>query len=176
MVIENIYINNEKVEIKLCSFEEIKNLQQIILASIGSKEIFEAADESASTEGRQYKEYIYGVFLKKVLAAYFIVVIPGSDKCNLGLEIGISGDELLKVIHYDTVAVSPEFRGNNLQEQIGKLIESKAKNLGFKYICATVSPMNKYSLSNVIKLGYSIKKEKKMYGNKDRYIVCKRIL
>lgn len=105
------------------------------------------------------------------LAAVFSIIRPGARDFNLGYEIGLTEAELLRVIHMDTAAVHPDFRGRGLQRKMMALVE---KNLSGRILLCTIHPDNRYSLENALRLGYRIEKRVGRYGSV-RYVLKKEI-
>lgn len=103
------------------------------------------------------------------LAAVFSIVRPGLRDFNLGHEIGLHEEELLRVTHMDTAAVHPDFRGFGLQRRM--MAEAEQVLQGRILLC-TIHPENCYSLQNALKLGYRIEKRVGRYGSV-RYVLRK---
>ena len=103
------------------------------------------------------------------LAAVFSIIRPGLRDFNLGYELGLPEADLQRVIHMDTAAVHPDFRGHGMQN---RLIAHAEQFLPGKILLCTIHPENRYSLQNVLKLGYRIEKQVARYGSV-RYILRK---
>ena len=107
------------------------------------------------------------------LAGGFNILFPGLAEYNYGYALGLSREELLRVIHMDTAVVHPDFRGNKLQRRLMAHIEEE---LFIRYpdciLLTTVHPENLYSLSNVKSLGYAPVKRLAKYGS-ERFILRK---
>lgn len=63
------------------------------------------------------------------IAGFMIIHFPGIDAKNLGRHLKLSEEQLLQVVHMDSVAVLPQYRGNHLQKELiaaaEELLESK---------------------------------------------------
>ena len=105
------------------------------------------------------------------IAAVFCVVYPGMKEFNLGYDLGFSEDDLHRVVHMDTVAVHPDYRGQGLQHRM--MLHAEQELIGRILMC-TIHPDNKYSLNNVLKQGYTIKMRVEKYGS-IRYILQKNL-
>ena len=103
------------------------------------------------------------------IAAVFCVVYPGLRPFNLGYDLEFSEPELERVVHMDTAAVHPDYRGLGLQH---RMMLHAERELGGKILMCTIHPDNRYSLNNVLKLGYSIEKKTERYDSV-RYILRK---
>ena len=109
------------------------------------------------------------------IAGIYIVTYPGTDADNLGYDIGLSESQLLQVVHMDTVAVHPFYRGHGLQQTFTLLMERELLSGGFRYFMCTVHPDNIYSKSNMEKCGYKVMKTSLKYGGLPRLILLKNI-
>ena len=103
------------------------------------------------------------------IAAAFCIVVPGLEEFNIGYDLGFSEEELNRVIHMDTAAVHPDYRGQGLQNRMMGHAEEELKG---KILLCTIHPDNRYSLNNVLKLGYTIEKKTERYDSV-RYILRK---
>jgi ribosomal protein S18 acetylase RimI-like enzyme len=103
-------------------------------------------------------------------AAYF----PGNASDNLGLDLALSGNELLQVAHIETGLVHPSFRGRGWQKSLyQELLRGIAKQDKYRYILSTVACNNYPALRNSLKLKLSISGLREKYGNKLRYLVSR---
>ncbi len=108
------------------------------------------------------------------MAAAFDLLIPGLEAFNYGYELDFSREQLLRVINMDTAAVHPDYRGMGLQKKLLETAEQEIMGAGERILLCTVHPDNRFSLNNVLKLGYAVQKEVKLYGSV-RYILRKDI-
>lgn len=106
------------------------------------------------------------------LAGSFDIMIPGLDEYNYGYDLGFSQEELLRVIHMDTAAVHPDYRGLGLQRKLMQAAEVEIRSRGEHILLCTVHPENEFSLNNIMKQGYAIQNELSKYGS-TRYILRK---
>jgi len=119
------------------------------------------------------KGFVLTAETEGVIAAYFMVHFPGADDNNLGRELGFSDEELLLTAHMDSAAVLPEYRGYRLQARLCAMAEEKLRAAGYRYLVCTVHPDNRFSLSNMQRSGYEIKKTMLKYGGLRRHILLK---
>ena len=52
------------------------------------------------------------------LAGAFSIIHPGAGMSNLGNDLGFDGAQLQRVVHMDTAAVHPDYRGMKLQYRL----------------------------------------------------------
>ena len=103
------------------------------------------------------------------IAAVFCVVYPGLRKFNLGYDLDFTDEKLLRVVHMDTAAVHPDYRGQRLQHRM--MLHAEQELAGRILLC-TIHPDNCYSLNNVLKQGYTIEKKLEKYDSV-RYLLRK---
>lgn len=108
------------------------------------------------------------------LAASFDILYPGIESYNYGYDLGLTEDELRLVIHMDTSAVHPDYRGLGLQRRMIANAEMELSGQGRRILLSTVHPDNLYSLNNLLRQGYEIQKRMQKYGS-ERYILRKEI-
>lgn len=109
------------------------------------------------------------------IAAMFNILTPGLKEYNYGYDLGFSREQLLRVVHMDTVAVHPEYRGLGLQRKLMQLAEASLAGSGERILLCTIHPENRYSLQNAQKRGFVIEKKLAKYGSV-RYILRKDIM
>ena len=106
------------------------------------------------------------------MAGAFDILSPGLDPSNYGWDLAFSEDELLRVVHMDTAAVHPEYRGHGLQKQLMQEAEKAASAMESRILLTTVHPENCFSLNNILQQGYDIARQLPKYGSV-RYILRK---
>ncbi|MED9966116.1 MAG: GNAT family N-acetyltransferase [Blautia sp.] len=108
------------------------------------------------------------------IAGFFLVKEPELSE-NLGLYLDFGEESLGKVAVMDSAVVGSAWRGKDLQ---GKMLEKAEEVLDrerFSFLMCTVHPDNLYSLRNMQRHGYEVKKTVKCYGGLTRYILLKEI-
>lgn len=108
------------------------------------------------------------------LAAAFDILVPGFESFNYGYDLGLSKEELLRVVNMDTVAVHPDYRGLGLQNSLMQKAEAEIRKRGNRILLCTVHPENTFSLNNILCQGYTIEAELPKYGSV-RYVLRKDI-
>lgn len=112
-----------------------------------------------------------GAFVGERLVGFRSVLFAGNADDNLGIDYGLTGDDLMKVAHLERAAVTPEFRGNSLQMRMTshalKLIHRLS---GIRYLFSTVSPKNYASMEDKFTFNMLVVQLKKKYADYWRYI------
>ena len=108
------------------------------------------------------------------IAGFFLVKVPRLEE-NLGTFLDFTEEELEKVLVMDSAAVDRRYRGNGLQGRMLEAAERMAVPGKYKYLMCTVHPENKYSLQNMQKHGYEIKRTVYCYGGLKRHILLKKL-
>ena len=108
---------------------------------------------------------------RKIVGA-FCIVVPGLKTFNLGYDLDFGEEQLMRVVHMDTAAVRPDYRGLKLQNRLMAEAERELLRRGGRILLCTVHPENQYSIQNVLKQGYTIVKKLGKYGSV-RYILRK---
>lgn len=108
------------------------------------------------------------------MAAIFDVLHPGLASFNYGYDLALSKEDLLRVVHMDTSAVHSDYRGRGLQARMIREAEEALSGKGHRILLCTAHPENKFSLNNLLGLGYVIQKLVAKYGS-ERYILRKDI-
>ncbi|MDY0394992.1 hypothetical protein RWE15_11815 [Virgibacillus halophilus] len=118
---------------------------------------------------------IAGVFLEEKLIGFRAMLIPEIDEEHLGLDCGISTEELPRVMYSEISCIDPEYRGNHLQTTMGRLLFRLVDRERFHYVCATAAPLNIPSIKDKLKLDMKIVGLKEKYDGKLRYILLKEL-
>lgn len=168
----------EKIEMNDIS-EVIRIIMEVHQGMPESQKEWFAVDDEAYTRefltngtGRAYKavETESGT-----IAGIFTVVIPGLADFNLGYDIGLPEHELHQVAHMDTAAVLSAYRGYGLQNRLISYAEEELKKEGYRILCCTAHPENRFSCDNIRKNGYQVMLTKEKYGGFIRHIFMKQI-
>ena len=156
--------------------EEVMQLQETIIHNLPDKEIFRQHSIDYIRDHFKKENSVIGIFTEDGLIAYNVLYFPGEDGDNFGADIKLPNDEFDKVVHLETVAVHPDYRGNSLQKRMEEIHLGVIKKLGYIHVCCTVSPKNFPSIRNLFSNGLVIKGLKIKFGNRLRYIMYRNIL
>ena len=149
----------EKDEIKILrvdasDIENILALQSNVIENIKIKEWFvpstKAELELAFSNPKDFPAL--KVMHKDTIVAFSYIILTPDESNDILRDIEILKNENCCV--YETVFVSPQYRGNGLQGKLISMLTDIAKQNGKDFIVATVHPDNIYSSSNFIKNGY----------------------
>lgn len=181
---ENIKLkdkNGNEVEAKfkkldVSYIDKIMELQKDIIDNLLDKNFYASTDRNEFISDIYIGSHIIGcVTSDDELIAMGVYIKFGYDECNYGYDLDIEGEELLNVGQIESTVVKESYRGNRLQYIICSKLEDIAREDNVTILGATVAPKNSYSLSNFIKLGYTVEREKLKYGNYLRYILKKKL-
>ena len=114
-----------------------------------------------------------GAWYDNTLVAFSILYVPCDNEENLSMSLENVDIKGLKTANNKLCIVRKMFRGNSLQFELGRRLESYAHEMGIKLICATVSPKNQYSINNIngiLRLGYTYNRTfLSKYGERNLY-------
>lgn len=108
------------------------------------------------------------------IAGFFLVKAPEPEE-NLGKYLDFDEEKLEKVAVMDSTAVGRRWRGNGLQGRMLEKAESLLDKERFAYLMCTIHPENRFSLHNMERHGYEVKKTALCYGGLLRHILLKEI-
>ncbi|MGL4450297.1 MAG: GNAT family N-acetyltransferase [Sarcina sp.] len=178
LTVKNRSLNDVEVEAKLerLSIEDLNDiidLQDFIIDGIEDKQIFAKTTKEEFEIYFRKNAYFLGIKLNESnkLIAVGVYISKADEKSNYGYDLDYTIEDILKTGQIETTVVHPDFRGNKLQEIICKKLIEVSKERDNKYLTATVSPYNPYSLNTFLKLGFVNKKEKMKYGGVLRAIL-----
>lgn len=112
---------------------------------------------------------------RDVVAGAFSIVIPNLEEYNLGYELNMNNEQLMRVVHMDAAAVRQQYRGQGLQKRLMQEAEQEIRKIPNRILLCTVHPDNFASLNNLLKQDYSKMKLLNKYDS-IRYIMKKELL
>ena len=107
------------------------------------------------------------------IVASFLLRFPDNSDDNLGRDIGLSEEELTRVVHMETAVVIPKYRGRHLQLLMLDYAERIIDRSKYDILLATVSPDNPASYKTFERNGYKRMLTKEKYGGLQRHIYMK---
>lgn len=116
---------------------------------------------------------VLGAFYKGELAAVGILLYPDKDEDLSFYVVGTPPSR--NCANLKLTIVKPSFVGNGLQINLLNRLEEYALRQGTEVLLATVSPLNVFSLSNLIAAGYEKNTTIKKYGS-ERFLMIKKIV
>lgn len=150
----------------------VMRLQTRVLDTMPDSSLLAETDRDEIAESVQL-DLCLGAFDGHRLAAFALMVVNrASETRNTGQKNGLVPEEC---VSFDTAFVDPDYRGLGLQKYLLSAREEVAHLLGAKYALVTVAPDNEFSLKNVMNHGFEIMARKRLYGNRDRYILKKNL-
>jgi hypothetical protein len=153
------------------SINDVVQLQQRVVDNLEDKNYYNPQSRESLLRLLGDEGKTVGAFSEGKLVAVASLLFPGTGKENLGIDLGMSKDQLEQVVHLDIVLVDSAYRGLGLQIQMFTDLLEEIKNT-YRFACATVYPKNIASLKSMMKLGLSVVDLKKKYGGLLRYILC----
>lgn len=157
----------------------IMDLQDLIVSHLHCSCLLEPFSSEFMLRHLGRRGFVLGVFCKGNLVAFRNVYYPAPHDAewNLGLDIGISPQQMPHVANLQMVCVHPAYRGNSLALKMNLCALKLLKLQGTRYhICATVSPLNIWNIRILLKSGFHIRNLKLKYGGKLRYIVYQQLI
>lgn len=159
----------------LDDIEKILSLQQKVLDTLTTKSFLAALTEDDLTNIFQGNGTMIGAFSDDRLIAFRAMLQPEIDEEHLGKDAGLDRSEWPLVIYQEISNVDPDFRGNGLQQYLGRLLMKQVDTERFKYVCATVAPFNIASLKDKFSHGLEIVALNEKYGGMLRYTLMKEL-
>lgn len=154
--------------------KEMLALQDFIKNELSDKRVFVPDDKDfllkqvlMPNRGRAI-----GVFVNHSLIAFRTITFPGKNHHNLGRDLKLTPQNLMKVAHLESTVVHPFFRGNGLQAKMLMPTLDIIKASGYSYVLVTISPFNYPSLSTIIKANFLIRDLKSRGGVYNGKIRC----
>ncbi|MGG5796090.1 GNAT family N-acetyltransferase [Bacillus nitratireducens] len=172
--------NKDPFHVTLLSLEhmeQILSLQNVVVEALEDK----GRLQPLSLEEFQYilegNGMMIGAFIKNELIAFRALLVPPIDDEHLGLDIGLSENELHRVIYQEISNVHPNCRGNGMQKILATVImdELQKEDSKYDYVCCTVAPFNIPSLKDKFAQGMEIAALKEKYGGSMRYVFVKEL-
>jgi len=149
---------------------QIIQLQSKVKNTLTSSDFLSPLSEEEYTFILDGNGFMVGVFVEGKMIAFRAMLNPELDEEHLGIDAGLSQGDLPQVIYSEISNVDPDYRGNGLQNYMGKLVMKEIDRHRFRYVCATVAPMNIPSVKDKFSLGLQVIALKEKYAGMLRYV------
>lgn len=106
------------------------------------------------------------------LIGVLLVCRPHRDE-NYGNDIGLSKSLFRHVLHMESVAIMPEYRGRNLFSEMLEFAEFNINEREYNFLMATASPYNTASCKTLERNGYRAKVSCLKYDGLRRFVYLK---
>ena len=149
-----------------CNADEILTMQSEVLAGLTDAEILRNTPEQILRECLQPPHLTIGAWHGNTLAAFSMLYLPCEGNKEEDLSARLENVDIRGLIpaNHQLVIVKKEFRGNSLQDELARRLESYALESGVGIICATVSPKNPVSSNSLLRSGYTRNRTLLMYS------------
>ena len=154
---------------------EIMKIMGVALSLVPDKAWFAVDDETFMRRHIAEQGFTLKAVVEGELAGFLTVRYPKGDTDNLGDYINLSEEEKMFVVHMESAAVLPEYRGLRIQNQLMAKGYELLKGTEYKYVMGTAHPDNQFSVNNFRKLGYKVVAEVEKYGGLRRYVWYKAV-
>ncbi|WP_018766504.1 hypothetical protein [Bacillus sp. 105MF] len=172
--------NEQRFKVAPLSFDHIQQILSL------QNVVIEALENTDSLQPLTLEEYQYilngngliiGAFVDQELIAFRALLVPPIDNEHLGFDIGLTEDDLDRVIYQEISNVHPKCRGNGMQKILATVIMEQLTQTDSKYdyVCCTVAPFNIPSLKDKFAQGMEIAALKEKYGGDMRYVFVKKL-
>ncbi|MCM3735784.1 GNAT family N-acetyltransferase [Bacillus cytotoxicus] len=163
--------------LSLKHIEQILSVQDDVIEVLENKENLQPLTVEEFENILSGNGLIIGAFIDEKLIAFRALLVPPLDEDHLGLDIGLTGEELTRVIYQEVSNVHPLYRGNGLQKILAKVImeQLKQSDHDYEYVCCTVAPFNIPSLKDKFAQGMEVAALKEKYGGSMRYVFVKEL-
>lgn len=155
---------------------EIKRLQTKVIEHLSEKAFLQPLTDEEFITILDGNGLLAGVRAEGNLIAFRALLDPGEDPEHLGEDAGIPKEQWNSVLYLEITNVDPEFQGNGLQRQLGRIMMNEVDTNHYNYICTTVAPFNIASIKDKFELGMHIAALSVKYGTLTRYIMMKNLV
>lgn len=160
-------------KLDVAAIPALMELQRAVVDVLPDKAILQPLDEDELRFILDGGGVMIGIFVAQQLIAFRALLEPEIDEEHLGLDIGLSEDELGTVLYQEISNVHPDFRGHSLQQTMANIIMKQVDTEKHPIVCATVMPYNIASLKDKFAQGMHVAALKYKYGGKLRYVFTK---
>lgn len=161
-------------ELTLEHMDSILRLQHIVLRAM-ENDNFLSPLTRGEYEDSIIRNLMIGAFIDNELIAFRALAVPPLDDQHLGYDIGLSEEQLEKIVYQEITNVHPAYRGFSLQKKLGTIVMELLDASPYTHVCATVAPFNIASIKDKLSQGMVIGALKKKYGGMLRYVFYKKL-
>ena len=169
-------MNYQKLFVKKCDKNELDNilkLQDIIFEELENPSILRRNTTQILAQCLEEPNVTIGVFDQNNLIGLIILVEPTGEETDL--RKNLKCHIINSAADFKLIMIKKEYRGYGLQRSLMWLLEKIAYTKGYKFLCVSVSPDNKYSRSNIINAGYEFDHQEYLYGGLIREVYVKKL-
>ncbi|MDW0117049.1 GNAT family N-acetyltransferase [Sporosarcina thermotolerans] len=168
---QTVFIRTLQIE----DLNPIMKLQRKVIATLADSSFLQPLSEEEFLNILHGNGSMIGAFHDDELIGFRAMLEPEIDGDHLGLDAGLGESKLSYVLYSEVSTVDPDYRGNGLQQILGKLLVDAIDIHRHRYVFATVAPFNIASLKDKFALGMHIVSLKEKYGNLLRYTLMKEL-
>ncbi len=154
-------------DIKECTEEDLTavlELQEDAFRHLENPELLRKNTPEMLLECLKSPHVTLGAWYQGELAALSVLYVPLDDAEKLMPYLEGVPCEGMSSANYKLCIVKKAYRGNGLQYELGKRLFAYAADMHMDILCATASPLNTHSISNIEKLGFTYNKTTHKYG------------
>lgn len=160
-------------KLSMADLADLETLQQKVYDALPDKNTLQPLSTEEFENILGGNGLLIGIFVEEQLIAFRALLDPQDDPEHLGIDCGLSGEQLARVFYQEISNVDPDWRGYGLQKTMADIVMNAADLTRYDYVCATVKPYNIPSLKDKFAQGLVVKGLKLKYGGKMRYIFFK---
>ncbi len=153
---------------------ELLKLQENAFLNLENEELLRRNSEATLLDCL-VNHYTLGIIYKGALIAFGILYFGKLTSENIGYDLDLNPDEIIKTANIKLIIVHSAYRGNGLQRRLIGELEKEAIKRGFKTLACTIAPENFYSIRNFEACGFGFCKQKQKYNGLIRNIYSKKI-
>ncbi len=148
--------------------------EEAFLAHVGSPDFLRRNTTETFSVCFSDKSLVLGAYYNGEMVGFGILLDAKETYENLAKDVDLIED-LLSSANVKLIIVRPNYRGNGIQKILIEKLSSYAKEVGFSWLCTTVSPVNPWSLDNFKKCEFLEAKRLEKYGGLSRILLYKKI-
>ncbi|WP_327065881.1 GNAT family N-acetyltransferase [Kitasatospora sp. NBC_01302] len=148
----------------------ILELQERIRSGLADKAIFQTSSPEFISYCLAEGGHCYGVSRGGETVAYRMVYFPRDREFNLARDTPLPPAEHLRVAHWDTIAVLPQWRGFQLARLLNTRALADLEQTDIRHLLSTSSPANPHGVRSLIETGFRPVRLVRKFGGKLRFL------